>query len=269
MDKLVGSGCAVPNREQNAPPDVSSSERAPTLIQSLRRGLRLLEEVSRRGQMTARELSRATGIALPTAHHLLRTLVHEGYLDRAGGGTYVVGSQCRSAADLERPVRNLPAVRAELAHLGTVTGTSICLAVLNGSVVRVVHLQQNPKVPRMDWWPGLALPAHATAAGKCILAQLAPRERAAVVGPGPLESLTARTTTDPVRLNDHLRGLGVFHSLQEEGYGIGSTAVPVDLGGETAAVAALYPARGPRCPQLLEDLLRSSAARLAALGCRS
>ncbi|MCQ0020910.1 helix-turn-helix domain-containing protein [Actinomadura madurae] len=53
-----------------------------TLIQSLQRGLRLVEAVVEQGPMTARTLSKATGLGMPTTYHLLRTLVYEGYLER-------------------------------------------------------------------------------------------------------------------------------------------------------------------------------------------
>ena len=59
------------------------SAAAPTLIQSLQRGMHLVAAVIEHGPLTARALSETTGIVLPTTYHLLRTLVYEGYLARA------------------------------------------------------------------------------------------------------------------------------------------------------------------------------------------
>lgn len=56
---------------------------APTLITSVQRALHLVDEVGAAGRpLPAKALARRTGLALPTAYHLLATLVHEGYLTR-------------------------------------------------------------------------------------------------------------------------------------------------------------------------------------------
>jgi len=48
--------------------------------------MRLLESVAEHEHgAPAKQLARETGLALPTAYHLLRTLVHEGYLRRDKG----------------------------------------------------------------------------------------------------------------------------------------------------------------------------------------
>lgn len=61
------------------------SESAPTLIGSVQRALRLLEAMYAEDGATAKRLARLTGIPLPTVYHLLRTLSHEGYVEREGG----------------------------------------------------------------------------------------------------------------------------------------------------------------------------------------
>jgi IclR family transcriptional regulator, acetate operon repressor len=45
----------------------------------------------REGRAHAKEIARAAGLPLPTTYHLLRTLVHEDYLQRLDDGTYVLG----------------------------------------------------------------------------------------------------------------------------------------------------------------------------------
>ncbi|WP_308402384.1 helix-turn-helix domain-containing protein [Streptomyces sp. TBY4] len=63
----------------------SAPATAPTLIGSVQRALRLVEAMYAEGGATAKRLSRLTGIPLPTVYHLLRTLSHEGYVQREGG----------------------------------------------------------------------------------------------------------------------------------------------------------------------------------------
>ncbi|MFD6892380.1 helix-turn-helix domain-containing protein [Streptomyces sp. NPDC059957] len=58
---------------------------APTLIGSVQRACRLVEAMYAEGGATAKRLARLTGIPLPTVYHLLRTLSHEGYVQREGG----------------------------------------------------------------------------------------------------------------------------------------------------------------------------------------
>ena len=64
----------------------------PTLIRSVQRALRLIEIVGEcEGRATAKEIARATGLPLATAYHILRTCTYEGWLQRLGDGTYVLG----------------------------------------------------------------------------------------------------------------------------------------------------------------------------------
>lgn len=65
--------------------DHSQKDSTPTLIGSVQRALRLLEAMSAEGGVTAKRLARLTGIPLPTVYHLLRTLSHEGYVQREEG----------------------------------------------------------------------------------------------------------------------------------------------------------------------------------------
>ncbi|MEV7524310.1 helix-turn-helix domain-containing protein [Streptomyces sp. NPDC091371] len=63
----------------------NQKDSTPTLIGSVQRALRLVEAMYAEGGATAKRLSRLTGIPLPTVYHLLRTLTHEGYVQREGG----------------------------------------------------------------------------------------------------------------------------------------------------------------------------------------
>ncbi|QES51630.1 IclR family transcriptional regulator [Streptomyces venezuelae] len=65
--------------------DSRDRDSAPTLIGSVQRALRLVEAMYAEGGATAKRLARLTGIPLPTVYHLLRTLSHEGYVQREGG----------------------------------------------------------------------------------------------------------------------------------------------------------------------------------------
>lgn len=64
-----------------------------SLVRSLQRGLHIINVVAVRGPLHAKPVARAVGLSLPTTYHLLRTLVHAGYLSRLADGTYVLGER--------------------------------------------------------------------------------------------------------------------------------------------------------------------------------
>ncbi|MEE6140139.1 helix-turn-helix domain-containing protein [Mycobacterium sp. 050128] len=63
------------------------------LVRSLQRGLRIINVVAESGPLRAKPVARCVGLPLPTAYHLLRTLVHDGYLARLDDGSYVLGGR--------------------------------------------------------------------------------------------------------------------------------------------------------------------------------
>ena len=144
---------------------LESSAPSPTLIQSLQRGMHLVAAVTEHGPLTARVLSETTGIVLPTTYHLLRTLVHEGYLRHSAGGQYALGAQLTSVTQLESRARSLRLVREEMSELaqearvsvsiGVVRGADICyLAVRRASVhasARVLARYDDPRTCDCDW----------------------------------------------------------------------------------------------------------------------
>ena len=72
----------------------------PTLIVSVRRALHLLDAVGEASRpLPAKALARRAGLPLATTYHLLRTLVHEGYLARIDGAGYVLGEHVATLLD--------------------------------------------------------------------------------------------------------------------------------------------------------------------------
>ena len=77
---------------------------------------------------------------------------------------------------------------------------------------------------------GLRLPVHATALGKCLLAQLDDDAAREAAGDEPYETLTPRTVTswDKLRAQlERVRREGVAHSRDEYELGLSSIAVPL------------------------------------------
>jgi DNA-binding IclR family transcriptional regulator len=236
-----------------------------TLIQSLQRGLRLVEVVVARGPRTARELSDAIGIGLPTTYHLLRTLVHEDYLVRTTGGRYALGPQLHSAAAREKDAAALRLLREAMAELRDATAATVVVAELDGSRAVITHLAGSRKGPRPDLWIGRDLPLHATAVGKAVLGVLDPAARARLLSGEPLESFTYRTAADPKRLCRELEVAAVRAAADEYLYGVACLAVPLPAAPRPAALAVSFPSSfGVKRRRELEEALISAAAGHAA-----
>jgi hypothetical protein len=162
----------------------------PTLIQSVQRALRLLEVVAERdGRAPAKELARATGLPLPTTYHLLRTLTHEGYLQRLDDGSYVLGHRIDVVRSHGTAARGVARARPALEWLRDELCSAVYLARhVDGEIV-VVEIIDSPRAPRIDLWVGIHHAAHATALGKSILGQLAAADREDYLARHPLHKI--------------------------------------------------------------------------------
>lgn len=236
----------------------------PTLIQSLQRGMHLIAAVTEHGPLTARALSETTGIALPTTYHLLRTLVHEGYLARATGGRYALGDQLASVTQLESRARSLRLVREQMSALAQEARVSVSIGVIRGVDIVISQFMAHPSTPRFECWPGMAIPGHATAIGKNILARMGSERRADYFAKNPLDELTSRTVTATWRLEEDFSASAPAHSDQELCYGISCAAVPLDVSGTVAALGAAYAfTRAHRLRDRIDDLLTDTATRIS------
>lgn len=226
--------------------------------------MQLVAAVTEQGPLTARALSDATGIVLPTTYHLLRTLVHEGYLCRCADGRYGLGEQFTSVAQLERRARGLRLIREEMGALAGAGRVSVAVGALRVEEVVVTHFVAHPSAPRLECWPGMPVPAHATAIGKAILARMSSDQRAGYLARHPLEVFTGQTVTTRWRLEEDLSASHPVRSDQQFHYGIACAAVPLKLESGIAALGASYSsARPERFRGGIDDLLVDAANRIA------
>ena len=240
----------------------------PTLISSVQRALRLLDAVSRRDRpVSAKALAREAGLALPTAYHLLRTLVHEGYLARLDGG-YVLGPR---AGGLGRSAENPTwRTRSTLTALSDELSGATYLAVYRDGEIELVDIVDSPAHPRIDLWVGLHHAGHATALGKAILTVLPDDLREDYLSRHELADLTPHTVTDR-RVLRRLLGEGRTASTSESGlavdsgeYQIGVTCISAAIRtvDGVAAVAVSAPLSRQSTLVASADILRRSANRI-------
>jgi DNA-binding IclR family transcriptional regulator len=243
------------------------------LIASVQRALHLLDAVGRRGRpVSAKALARETGLALPTAYHLLRTLVHEGYLERLDGG-YVLGLR---AGGLGR-TGDTPTwrTRSTLTTLSEELSGATYLAVYRDGEIELVDIVDSPAHPRTDLWVGLHSAGHATALGKAILTVLPEGLREDYLSRHELADLTPHTVTDRTVLRrllaaDHTdksgagndRGPGLALDSGEYSLGVACVSAAIRTAEGAAAVAVSAPLARQETLLASADVLRRGANRI-------
>ncbi|WP_341230824.1 IclR family transcriptional regulator [Nocardioides salarius] len=238
-----------------------------TLIQSVSRALALLDAVGGSARpVTAKCLARQSGLALPTAYHLLRTLVHDGYLAREEGG-YVLGDRALSLAG-GRAVGMHPAHSHQiLEHLRDELHAPAYLSVLDDGEIRLADVADSRSCPRVDMWVGFHHAAHATALGKAVLSTLPDRARRDYVAAHELADLTPHTVTSPPRLLRELDS-GSDVALDREEFAVGTACVAVAVPSPTFAAAVAVSVRADQLGRVLErgDAIRRAARLIAYAG---
>lgn len=244
---------------------MSGSSPQPTLITSVVRALSLLDTVgAQSGPVPAKKLARLTGLPLGTTYHLLRTLLHEGFVDRADGG-YVLGDRVSTLA--QRRVGTDPGGRAHrvLRGLHDELGAAAYLSVLDDGCIRLIDVADSPDAPRTDMWVGFDDAAHATALGKAVLASLPEDELKDYLADHPMVDLTPATVTSRTVLLQQLHHSPELTSDDEEyAVGVACLAVPVPSSTLVAAVAISVPAARRATLEGSTRALRR-AARMIAL----
>lgn len=216
------------------------TQEAPTLIASVQRAFRLMEAVgAHEGGAPAKQLARETGLALATTYHLLRTLVHDGYVRKLDDGSFVLGEKLGSLHNTTRTQARLSRVRPVLGGLRDDLSAAAYLTFYEDGEIRVAEIVDGPRAPRAELWVGFEDAGHATALGKCVLRELDDEARQEYLARHSLADLTPKTITHRGEL---LRRLEAFSDvpavtdLEEYSLGVICVAVPVYRGDTLGAL---------------------------------
>jgi DNA-binding IclR family transcriptional regulator len=232
-------------------------------IQSVERAIAILKSFTQeKPERGVTELSRELGLHKSTVSRLMITLEQGGLLSRNPEtgryrlGVDLIGLAARVVQFMDVREVAFPFLR----QLAEACQETAILAVLDAG--QVVNLEQ--VVPRMRQVKdigrtGRRMRPHCTAAGKVLLAHLAPGELDQVLAE-PLERFTSYTITDPDELCQNLvrvRGQGYATAQEELEKGLNMVAAPVY--NHTRQVNAALSVAGPAY-RLLPDLLPQLAA---------
>ncbi|MFI7296058.1 IclR family transcriptional regulator [Streptomyces sp. NPDC050121] len=222
-----------------------SARDGPTLITSVQRAFRLLEATSaHENGAPAKQLARETGLPLATAYHLLRTLVHDGYLRKLPDGGFILGDRLQNLHTTGRGQALLSRVRPTLAALRDELATAAYLTFYEEGEIRVAEIVDGPRTPRVDLWVGFEDAGHATALGKSVLRELDDDARKDYLSRHHLADLTPRTITRAAELLRHLDASPAAPAVTDlEEYALGTVcvAVPVYSGDTLGSLGVSLP----------------------------
>jgi IclR family transcriptional regulator, acetate operon repressor len=236
----------------------------PTLITSVQRAFRLLEAVSaHENGAPAKQLARETGLPLATAYHLLRTLVHDGYLRKLGDGGFVLGDRMQTLQTTGRSQALLSRVRPTLSALRDELGAAAYLTFYEDGEIRVAEIVDSHRAPRVDLWVGFEDAGHATALGKSVLRALDEDARMDYLSRHHLADLTPRTITslpELLRRLDSPPEAPAVTDLEEYALGTFCLAVPVHCGEMIGSLGVSLPVeRLRRMPDVRERLIPTAS----------
>ncbi|GGS08268.1 hypothetical protein Snoj_12240 [Streptomyces nojiriensis] len=216
----------------------------------------------------ADRLARESGLAEGELRPLLAMLCEEEYAVRPARGVYGRGPALdRLAAPGGQGLAGQ--LQRTLALARDSAGAAVYLSRYAEGEVRITQMADGPATPPVREWVDFRAAAHASAVGKCLLAQLDHDGRADHVARHRPARLTPRTITDSRVLLSALDavapGAPVF-DLREYSPGVVCSAVPIATGGAAGSLALSLPARhAHRLGAATETLRRKAVPVLLAL----
>lgn len=209
--------------------------------------LRSMEE-NPRGALSVDEITNSVGLAKTTVHRLLYSIRQLGFVEQDIQGNYRYAERFYALSGHSIPYYSLiSAAKPYLRMLGSKSGESPQVGVLENGVMLIIAAEQGRGAYRCSGMAGECCYAHSTAIGKAILANLTIAERGACLDLRGLPRLTAQTITDRSRLELELEKIRLQGWALNDGEnieGIVSIAAPVfDRDGRVAAAMSIT---GPR-----------------------
>src|SRR5881394_264424 len=206
-------------------------ERATDFVESLDRGLRLLQAFgSTSGPMTLSDLARAAELPRATARRILFTLAHGGFVATDGKLFTLTPHVLTLAGAFLRSSQVVTVLQPVLDRIATSAQEISSLAVLDGDDVVFIARGSPARVFSTGLDIGYRLPAFCTSVGRAMLGQFDDAELASRLPKMRREPMTAQTVTDPKLLLAAIvadRGKGYSLVDREAEPGFRSISVPI------------------------------------------
>lgn len=200
------------------------------LVKSSARTLDILELLARfPAGLTLTSLSQNLGIPVSSLHNIVATMTRRGYLLRdPASRSYRVGPKLSQLSMMARGQPDLISVADPfLRSLSHLTGESTSLSILEGDTIVFVNRHLSREMIQVVNPIGTRVPAHATASGKVMLAELSeeefdrtyPTERLVKATPA-----TIGTRTELKRALAQIRRQGYAYNNEESAPGVWALA---------------------------------------------
>ena len=243
-------------------------------IESVRNALLLLLQLRDRPVLRVSECAAELGVARSTAHRLLTMLEHYGFVRRdpasrsyrAGDALLSIGLAAISTLDIRDRARPfLHALRDQI-------GETVSLVLLEGSDARFVDAAEATRALRVGGLVGLRLPAHATSAGKAMLADLPPEQLARlypdeILSASPDGSQMTRTELEVALAEVRQSGYAVAYNESDVEIGAVGVCIPEGPDHVRAALAIAAPA-SRLTPERVEQWARAAHDTAQRIGMR-
>lgn len=198
-------------------------------VQSLTRGLSILETIARAGSgLSLTDVSQRVGLAPSTAHRLLSTLEKMGYVFQAGDlGLWYVGLQSFTVGSSFLTARDWVAQsHPGMRRLMEQAGETANLAILDGTEAVFIDQVQCHETMRTIVRLGSRVPLHASGVGKAIFATLPDEQIDAILKVRGLPRITENTITAPETMWASLRVIRQRgYSFDDEEHLVGTRCV--------------------------------------------
>lgn len=229
--------------ERKAKPQKEPKEK--TRLSSVANAIRLLKAFSDENyEIGISDLGKQLKLPKSTVHRLASTLIEANMLEqseetgkyRLGLVVFELGSLVRRKMDFSTEAKPF------LMALREKTGETVHLAILDGASIVYINSLESKQAIRMTLDVGVRMPAHATAAGKVMLAYQ-PAEVVEAIIAGGLAARTPNTIVDPEEFRRELalvRNRGYALADEEGEVGVRGLAAPVrDYNGNVIAAASI------------------------------
>ena len=207
----------------------------------------VFEHVCAHGEQGVSEISRTLKLNKSNTHRALATLQNLGYVRQTSqNGRYAPTLKIFSIAS-QIPTLILPIqiIHPVLEELSQKYGETVNLAVFETGGVVYIDKVESSETLRMDLAVGRKVPAHCTALGKVLLANL-PVSRLKKTKKGELTRYTRKTITDEKQFQKELektKRLG--YAIDDEELNLGVSCIAVPLYGYEERVIAAISIAGP------------------------
>jgi DNA-binding IclR family transcriptional regulator len=237
---------------------------AETVVEKVRR---IMETLAVHGSLGLSALSRESGLSKTTVHRLCGELVEWGIVARSEG-EFTLGSRLSELGHMAPSSDSLRDVgHPYLVELFAAFRLPVTVSILHGTNVRCVD-KVSGSVDQASHWMGVGTraPAHATSAGKAIVA-FSPQEVFDAIVAKPLVCVTPYTVSVPARLAQQMREIrrtGIAYARNETRIGAVSLGVPIvtSSGRVLGAVGMSLTTKATKVNDL-EQALKVQAGRIA------